>query len=301
VHLGIKIGPDNWQDKLDNDIHVRHVEVYFDLDCVDAYASMFDWLRRHDIEASLHFSTALPGERMPNLATADDEVRKASLSRMRATLDVAASAGARYVIVHPGSYAVWGIREGKSFVEPKRTPPAEGDRRMREGLLALDAYGRARGVRLLAENMPAREYGAYDPMDRQHTLDVGFPSHAHLGPLGEAGVGLCVDVGHLYAEAILHTGGPDCFAEVVSAARSLAPYTRCVHLSTVVPPWNGTDSHNGFLAQDYAQGAVPSRQDTLAWLRLFDPEVWVIPEPWGGADVHLANHRTLRAWLERDA
>ena len=81
---------------------------------------------------------------------------------------------------------------------------------------------------------------------------------------------------------------------------SLAPYTRYVHLSTVVPPWNGTDSHNGFLPQDYAQGARPSRLETVAWLRLFDPQVWVIPEPSGGADVHLANVRRLRSWLERE-
>jgi sugar phosphate isomerase/epimerase len=297
VHLGIKIGPDNWQAKLDNDLSIRQAEVYFDLDRIDAYGPMFDWLRRHRVETSLHLSTELPGGVMPNLVTADDAVRDASIALVRRALDVAGRAGARYLIVHPGSYAVWGIRQGQTFVDPYWTPPQEGKRRMLGALIDLSTYGRRQGVALLAENMPAREYGAYDPLDRAHTVDVGFPTHEDLCPIGEAGIGLCVDLGHLYAEAILDAGGPDCFAQVISFSRSLAPYTRYVHLSTIVPPWNGTDSHNGFLPADYAQGAVPSQRETVAWLRLFDP-VWVIPEPSGGADVHLANVRLLRSWLE---
>ncbi|MBN1641356.1 MAG: hypothetical protein JXA09_08970 [Anaerolineae bacterium] len=117
--------------------------------------------------------------------------------------------------------------------------------------------------------------------------------------MGERGAGLCVDVGHLYAEMAARAPGEDVYSQVMAATRELAPYARHVHLSTVVPPWNGTDSHNGFLESDYAQGAAPGREQLLAWLRLFDGrEVTAIPEPDGGADVHLANYDRLSGWME---
>jgi sugar phosphate isomerase/epimerase len=301
VHLGVKIGPDNWQDKLDSDLAIECAEIYLDLERGDAYASLFEGLRQRAVEAGMHLSTELPGGFMLNLATEDSQVRAASAALVRRALDLAGEHGMRYLIVHPGSYTLWGIREGVTFVGTRQTLPAKGNWLVLEELLSLAEYARAHGVTLLAENMPGREYASYDPLDRVHTVDVGFPTHADLCQIGRAGVGLCVDIGHLYAEAMLGTGGPDCFSQVTSAARSLAPYAKCIHLSTVVPPWNGTDSHNGFLPKDYARGAVPSRQDLLAWLAPFDPEVWAIPEPWGGADVHLANFRVLKSWLEQDA
>jgi sugar phosphate isomerase/epimerase len=130
-------------------------------------------------------------------------------------------------------------------------------------------------------------------------VDVGFPPYTVLRAMGEQGVGLCVDVGHLYAEMMGRAPGEDVFPQVMAATRELVPHTRHVHLSTVAPPWNGTDSHNGFLEIDYAQGAVPGRERLLSWLRLFEGlDVTAIPEPDGGADVHLANYDRLRAWME---
>ena len=86
----------------------------------------------------------------------------------------------------------------------------------------------------------------------------------------------------------------------MQATMQLAPYTRHLHLSTVTPPFNGVDSHEGFLAKDYAQGALPSLEQVANWLRLFkDEKVWVIPEPFGNADVHLRNHRVLHPVISR--
>ena len=116
--------------------------------------------------------------------------------------------------------------------------------------------------------------------------------------MGELGVGLCVDVGHLYAEAMARTPDAECFGAVVEATRPLVPLARHLHISTVVPPWNGTDSHNGFLPEDYAQGAVPGREQLLDWLRLFaDLDLGVIAEPYGGPEVHLANYDLLKTWM----
>ncbi len=61
VHLGIKIGPNGWRDKLDNKLNIRHVEVFFDLERLPQYEAMFAWLRAHGIAARLHSSTRLAG------------------------------------------------------------------------------------------------------------------------------------------------------------------------------------------------------------------------------------------------
>ncbi len=303
IHLGIKISLDNWREKLDNDLQIGYAEVLFELARLEAYEPMFAWLRAHGTVASLHASTALEGGLVLNLATGNEEVRRTSLSLCRRTIDVAAAQGMPYVVVHPGSYHDWGIRDGRTFRIEPAVPVEVGNELATGAMLELSAYGKERGVTPLAETLPARDYVSYAPVDRARTIDVGFLSYKVLCAMGERGVGLCVDIGHLYAEAAVT--GPDAmrdngFGTVVAATRELAPYTRYVHLSTTTPPFNGADSHDGFLPEDYARGAVPTHEQLLTWLDLLAcREVWAIPEPWGGADVHLANHRLLAAWLEQ--
>jgi sugar phosphate isomerase/epimerase len=227
-------------------------------------------------------------------------VRQASISLVRRTLDVAAAQGMRFVVLHPGSYVNWGIWQGRCFTTGAPASPVEANRRVVDEVARLAAHGRERGVELLAENLPAYDYASYEPMNRDQVLDVGFLPCAVVREMGERGVGLCVDNGHVYAELMARAPGEDCFTEAMEATLALVPYTRHVHVSTIVPPWNGTDSHNGFLQEDYAQGAVPTRDQLLAWLRLFDGrDLWVIPEPYGGPDVHLANYRLLKTWMEQ--
>jgi len=252
------------------------------------------------VAAGLHASTTLEGGVWPNLATDDEAVLRASRDLLERTLDVAAAEGMRFVVAHPGSYLNWGVWEGRSFTVGKPALAAEANRQVIDEFVRLAAYGRERGVELLAENLPAYDYTSYDPLDREQVLDVGLLPGAVLREMGERGVGLCVDIGHVYAEVMARLPGGDCLHGVMEATQALVPYARHLHISTTVPPWNGTDSHNGFLPEDYAQGAVPTRDGLLAWLGLFDKrDLWVIPEPYGGPDVHLANYRLLETWMEQ--
>jgi sugar phosphate isomerase/epimerase len=302
VRLGIKVGPDGWLEKLADPLQVEHAEVYFDLVRLEAYAPLFSWLRERGMEAGLHASSRLPVGLMPNLGSSDAEVREASASLLRRTIDVAARAGMRHVVVHPGSCRDWGIRDGRTYCRGVPATPAARDREIVDALLRLAAYAAEQGVALLAENMPAYDFASYDPVDRVHVIDVGFVPYRLLVGLGQRGVGLCVDLGHLYAEMSAQAPGSDPSPQVMGATRALAPYAQLVHLSTVVPPWNGTDSHNGFLDEDYALAAIPTRAQLIAWLGLFTrDEICAVPEPDGGAVVHLDNIRVLRSWMEHPA
>ena len=46
MHLEIKVGPDNWREKLlDSALDVRHVEMYHNFAYADDYPVLFAWLR----------------------------------------------------------------------------------------------------------------------------------------------------------------------------------------------------------------------------------------------------------------
>jgi hypothetical protein len=203
------------------------------------------------------------------------------------------------------------LRAGRVEVIGVETPAEEGRRWLIEQVQRLVAYGRARGVEPLIENMPGREFAGYGPIDRSSGVDVRFVPYGLLRDLGRSGVRLCVDVAHLYTELMVDGRGARArenglYPRVMAAARELAPYTWHVHISTITPPWNGTDGHSGFLDVDYALGAIPTREQLLSLLEPFarscpeacgEQDTWVIPEPDGGAEAHVANYCRLRAWL----
>ena len=299
MYLGIKVGPDNWREKLLCGTRVRHVEIYHNFDLPEDYAPLFAWLRENDVAGRLHASTPLPGGVIATLGTSDAAIRGASVEMLKRTIDVAAEAGLDGTVIHSGAYLISRVHNGRVEVVGPDTSVAEGKRWLRQTLEELAEYGRARGVEPLIENMPGREFAGYGPRDRSAGVDVRFVAFQTLCELGEAGFSLCVDLAHLYTELMVGERANGLHGIVREAAVQLAPYARHVHLSTVTPPWNGTDGHSGFLEGDYALGAIPDRARLLSLLEPFaGREVWLIPEPLGGPEVHLANHRRLAGWLE---
>jgi len=305
MYLGIKVGPDNWREKLLNGLSVQHVEIYHNFGMVEDYAPLYAWLRAHSVQARLHASTPLPDGVMATLGTSQAAIREKSVALYKRTIDVAAENGLDGVVIHSGSYLVARIHKQRVEVIGPETSPEEGRRWLRESLDELAAYGRARGVEPLIENMPGREFAGYGPVDRSYGVDVRFVSYQALIELGQAGFSLCVDLAHLYTELMVGLASAKANGlhdRVRDAAALLAPYARHVHLSTVAPPWNGTDGHSGFLASDYALGAIPDREQLVSLLEPFaKTDVWLIPEPAGGAEVHRANHWQLAEWLESGA
>ncbi len=303
MHLGIKIGPGNghtpseWQLKLDNDLNIRHTEVYFDLERWNEYPSMFAWLQQHGIQSRLHASSLLPDGIVPTLATSHQQVRQASADLLRRTLDTAANVGAEAVVFHPGSYRVQQRVNGRNTMWADDTLPAWGNALLHQEMADLSNYADRCGAILLAENLPLRDLVCRSP-ECAETIEPGFVSRSVLRELARSGISLCLDVGHLVAEIMADGHAETGWAQVLQATAELSPYARHLHLSTVRPPFNGIDSHNGFLDEDAMCRARPTHAELLTWLRLFpQPGLWLIPEPDGDAYVHLENHRALRTLI----
>ena len=101
-----------------------------------------------------------------------------------------------------------------------------------------------------------------------------------LERLGQAGQTLCFDISHtagqypgLKREAL--------FEKVLNDARHLAPFTKLIHVNTVKEPFNGTDSHDGILPEDFKNNVFPNRDQLKELLTVFknQPDIWLIPEP----------------------
>lgn len=128
LHLGIKVGPNGWLEKLDNGLHIRRAEVYLNLANLESYPPLFAWLRDHRVQFGFHISTSLGGGLVPNLATADDEVRRASVTLIRRALDLASEQRAQLVVCHPGSYRNVRSGHGSTVLVGDETPAEEGNR-----------------------------------------------------------------------------------------------------------------------------------------------------------------------------
>lgn len=76
----------------------------------------------------------------------------------------------------------------------------------------------------------------------------------------------------------------------------LAPKTKLLHINTVGPPFNGTDSHHGILAEDWQHGAFPNEDQLKSLLTLFKgrDDVWAVPEPQDNAMI--ANYLALQKY-----
>ena len=79
--------------------------------------------------------------------------------------------------------------------------------------------------------------------------------------------------------------------------RTLAPQTRLLHINTTIPPYNGTDTHNGITAADFQlPGVFPTKEKLIQLLQLFNHrhDVWAINEP---STDHAGNYFSLKNLL----
>ncbi len=283
MKIGVKFGPDNWKNVLAN-TQPECAEVWFRLDWWPGYRRVFEELRHRSIPFGLHYWHVLKGGIEPNLAYEPERIAEQTEKTMKETVDIAQEIGATYVNIHPGSYSLRELNLDEQYMRTlfdKSITFEEGNKTLEKRATRLHEYATSKDILFLLETLPTNELSHWrDKTGRENVQSGNSIALGVLERLGALGLYITNDFGHTIAN---WTSLPaeDLYSNLLDTTRKLAPYTKLIHLNTVRPPFNGTDSHNGVLDEDFELGVVPNREQIVELLRIFKDrdDIWIIPEP----------------------
>ncbi|PJE63123.1 hypothetical protein COU88_01260 [Candidatus Roizmanbacteria bacterium CG10_big_fil_rev_8_21_14_0_10_39_6] len=286
MNVGIKVGPTDGIAILEKS-KARFCEVWFRIDWKDRYQELFNYMRRKSIHFGFHFWGMVDGTYFPNLAFPRLNVAQKTYELLKKTIDEAEKAGAFYVNFHPESLRL--IKLNLDRCENTLVPDQEvSEQESYESLLKygtlLKTYAQAQNVELYLETVPLYVPSCFRESEKEverlspvHSKGV---SNMLLAKLGKQGFSLCFDIGHVTGQ-YPNMDREALFSHFIADARLLAPYTRLFHVNTTIEPFNGTDSHNGILMDDFAKDVFPNKKQFIKILEIFLPykEILYIPEP----------------------
>jgi sugar phosphate isomerase/epimerase len=294
---GIKVGPS--PEAIHNLMasQAKFTELWYRVDQESRYAELFEYINAHEIQAGLHFWGLLDGNLQPNLAYPDKKIWQQSFRLMQQNIDVAAKHQCNYVNIHLGNTGLdilnldehWSKHVPDSEVELQRA-----EETAEKNIVALHDYAKAKGVRLIVETIPPREAKNWtDPDARLHTHNAYSLSNTFLERLGrDHGININNDLSHTATECITNDRA-ELWQYLQARTKALLPSTVLIHCNTMLPPFNGTDSHNGILAEDFASEVFPTRdqlRELFALLATQSHDIWLIGEPRAH---HSKNYRAL--------
>lgn len=285
MQLGFKTGPRTWDiaKKIVEEDKAKLCEVWFQIDKADEYSEMTHWLTQAGVQIGLHHWGIAPGNIKTNLMTNNTAVRQATIRQVKHTLDIGAAIKAVYVNTHPGALSLEKIdfaAHSQSLVPNSVTPGKEARQRLLEGAQELSAYAREKGVILTIETLPGAENEHYEVRDKWY--DPGNATLTDLETLAQAGIFIANDITHTTSAIARTNANPNyMWAEFLQFVERTQSQTKIIHLNTMIPPFDGTDTHNGFLEEDVQAGAWPTREKLIEFLSLFKDrnDVFTIPEP----------------------
>ena len=299
MRVGVKVGPSNWE-KILSEITPECVEVWFRLDRVNESIPIFEKLNRMKVTYGIHFWAILEGGYEPNLSYEPNGVAEQSEKLVRETIDIAYKYGAFYVNVHPGSMILRKLdldNKCMHLLSESELPGNEAMRSLLSRAEHLDSYARAHNILFLIETLPVNELEHW----RDHSGRVNIQFAKNIPPemiiqLANAGRYITNDFGHTISSWV-SDDRELLFDKLFDVTKQLAPQTKLIHLNTVRPPFNGTDSHDGILPSDFEKNVMPTREQIIQLLQLFRDrsDVWIIPEP--EANQMTKNYREIKTML----
>jgi endonuclease IV len=286
MKVGIKFGALDWQERLKKS-NAKYAEVYFRLDWKEKYQELFQYLRENEIQFGLHFWALIKGKYCPNLAYSENGIAAETAKLIKETIDIASKNGAYYVNFHPESLKLVELNLDRQEFYTTNDPPIsveEGFRSLSYYCKELKQYGNNKNVKTYTETVPLHDpsnfrQGEITEGRMNPIMKYGMPT-SKLIELGKMGFDICFDIAHA-ANQYPSDSREEIFEKTYQDAQDIAKYVKLVHVSTTVPPFNGTDSHNGVLEDDFSQNVFPSRDELLKIFKVFKkyPDIWYIPEP----------------------
>lgn len=285
VTIGFKTGPKNWEiaKRIVEEDGAKMCEVWFNVNKEKEYTEMFEWLGERNVQIGLHHWGVVDGKIKTNLATQDKPVREEGLRQMKRVVDIGRDIGAVYVNVHPGARWQEKIdleKQEQALIPSSETPVEISSRILIETALELNNYSKTRGVLLTIETMLGREAKNY--ARREGIYDAGTPPLALMEELTQQGILIANDITHSAgAIAAADNSREGMWQKLFDFTKKTAPFTKLLHVNTMRPPFDGRDSHDGLLEDDFAQDFFPSRTQIIELLRIFADreDVFAVPEP----------------------
>lgn len=297
--LGFKTGPKNFAEgqRIVTDLGAFMCEVWFNVNNHEEYTDMLTWLQKYNVSIGLHHWGVIDGYIKPNLATQHDHIRNETMNQIRHTIDIAADIGAVYVNIHPGAQAIETINLAnweQSVTSDSITPLSDSTQLLLAASKELDEYARAKDILLTIESLPGRETS----MGRENIYNANNTSLATLELLAQQGMRIANDITHSASQFLVDE--PDtavAWKRLMDFSARIAPQTRLLHINTITPPYNGTDSHDGITDEDFEQDTFPTKQGLQEFLALYKnrDDVFVVNEP---KSDHMGNYQALSRLAE---
>lgn len=297
MKIGLKVGPANWQQVLATS-SPECAEVWFRLDWAEKIEPMYAALQEKNIPFGIHFWAISSEGFEPNLAIETDGLAAESIELIKQTIDIAAAVGAEYVNVHPGALRRKYLNLDKGLMvvlDEEPTDLATAEQILFASVEKINSYAQKKKVKLLLETLPRYECVNWSELGRTEIQRADNLSVETLLKLGEHGFLLTNDFGHTLASyPELH--GQELQSKLIEMTEKLAPFTKLIHLNTVCPPFNGTDSHNGILPEDFAQQVIPDEVTVKQLLSQFQAreDVWTVLE--APIQQMVQNYEVLSRW-----
>jgi len=283
--VGFKTGPRNFSEGqlLVEEDGFAMCEVWFRVDRVDDYREIFAWLGRHTVRIGLHHWGLCRGGITPNISTAEQSIRQASIAQIRQAIDIGAEYGCVYVNIHPGSQQLVTTTFDPLTFSPRdggQTERGEAEKFTGEAMAELAAYAASRGVTLTLETLPRTSF--FDEQDLARVFDPGFTRPEAVAAITAEYGSMANDITHTAtAYPRDNASREELWDYLLDFTRRTAAQTKLLHINTTREPFIGTDSHDGVRPDDFADGVFPDRAQIKELLALFAgrDDVFAVPEP----------------------
>lgn len=282
----IKIGPKDWREKLVQS-KAQYCEVWYRVDQPEKYSDMLAYLSQHNIKAGLHFWGMLDHNMFPNIAYPDQHILTSTIKQIEQCIDVAAQHQCHYVNIHSGNRIMLTIDFTNQTLLPapayKKISLAKAAKVQTDTISQLHRYAASREVLLLTESIPQQVFPGWNNLDNRLHPIPQYPVDLKLlfSMIQKHNFNFTNDISHTFCDqydqplTVL-------WRALVQNTKRFAPYTKLIHLNTLIPPYNGTDSHHGITPNDFSiAGIFPTRIKLIQLLKMFRQrdDVWIVNEP----------------------
>ncbi len=303
MNIGFKTGPRTWEEgkKIVTEDGAKMCEIWFRTDKAESYNDMLAWLKEQRVHIALHHWGVVEGKYKTNIASDNPVIRNGFIEQMKKTIDIGTTIECAYVNIHPGAQCTEISHldtGGQEIVDVECTDRETARKHFLESAEELNEYAKGRDVLLTIETLPKAE--PYSGEDRSRVYNPESIDLDIMKELGGLGIAMANDTTHTLGQFALEDGATkeSMFSGFMDFTKETAENTRLLHINTTVPPYNGTDSHDGVVDSDFENGVFPNKEQMIEFLSVFAgrDDVYALCEP--PDKTAQANYRALTGLVE---